>query len=91
MFKDKAARNKWIVDYKARMAKNITNGVTNATNSLFEAQDNYYVLEPSNYAVSHQSGNTISYTEIGDDGLPTDMHFEIGNVDVEVEDLVVIF
>ena len=91
MFDKDNARNKWILDYKTRMAKNIRDGITDAIDSLFEAQDEYFGPEQSNYAVSHQSGNTISYTEIGDDGMPMDMHFEIGNVDVDAEDLVDIF
>ena len=91
MFDDNDVRNKWILDYETGMTKDIRDGVTDAIDSLFDAQDKYFGLEQSNYEVSHQLRNTISYTEIGDDDMPMDMHFEIRNVDVDAEDLVDIF
>ncbi len=90
-FEDEESKNKWIVEYEARMMKNLREGVTDAIDRLFETQDEFFVPEQSNYAVSHQSGSTVSYTEIGPDGMPMDMHFDIDVMDVDAEDLIDMF
>ena len=90
-FESKEARNKWIVDYEDRNFRNLSDGVTEGIDALFEAQDEYFGPEPSKYTVSHQSGNTIGYTEIGPDGMPMDMHLDIETIDISVEDLLDMF
>ncbi len=84
-------KNKWIVAYESRIAKNLADGVTDNIDALFEAQDNHFGPERSNYAMMHQAGGVMSCTEIGDDGLPVDVHFDIENVDVDVDDLLEMF
>ncbi len=84
-------RNKWICSYEVKMAKNISDGVTDSLDTLFELQDDFFGPEQTNYTMRHQAGGVVSLTEIGDDGLPTDVHFDIENVDVDADDLVDMF
>ena len=58
---------------------------------LMEVQDAYFGPEMSNFATLHRVGNTVSYTEIGEDGLPVDLHFDVGNVDVDADNLLDMF
>ncbi len=73
------------------MAKNISQGVSDHIDELMEFQDSYFGPEMSNYAMTHRTGNTVSYTEIGEDGLPVDMHFDVANVDVDSDELLDMF
>ncbi len=84
-------RNNWIVASEQRMAKNLSQGVSDCIDSVMEFQDSYYGPEMCDYITSHQVGNTVSFTEIGEDGLPVDMHFNVGRVDVDADDLLDIF
>ena len=71
--------------------KNLPDSVTDNIDELFESQDSYFRPQISNYAISDQAGNMVSYTKTGNDGLPMDIHFNISNVDVDAKDLADIF
>ncbi len=83
--------NAWILASEQRMSKNLLQGSANNIDEVIEAQDNHFGPEMSNFAMSHQVGNTVSYTEIGDDGLPIDMHFDVVNIDVDAADFLDMF
>ena len=59
-FEDEESKNKWIVEYEARMMKNLRDGVTDAIDTLFETQDEFFGPEQSNYAISHDLSRTSS-------------------------------
>ncbi len=73
------------------MAKNISQGESDKIDEVMELQDSFFGPEMSDYFTTHRMGNTVSYMEIGEDGLPVDMHFDIGCVDVDFDDLLDIF
>ncbi len=73
------------------MSKNLSDGVTDGIDVLFELQDEFFGPERTNYTMRHQAGGVVSLTEIGDDGLPKDVHFDIENIDVDADDLVDMF
>ena len=90
-FATKEEQNVWIVASEKRMAKNISQGVSDHIDELMESQDSYFGPEMSNYAMMHRTDNTVSYTEIGEDGLPVNMHFDVRNVDVDSDELLDMF
>ncbi len=90
-FDSEEERNEWICAYEVRMGKNLSEGVTDSIDVLFELQDEYFGPERTNYTMHQQAGGVVSITEIGDDGLPKDVHFDVENIDVDAVDLVDMF
>ncbi len=90
-FDTEEERNSWIVASEKRMAKNISQGESDKIDEVMEMQDSFFGPEMSDYFTTHRSGNTVSYTEFGKDGLPVDMHFDLRRVNVDADDLLDIF